>query len=86
MSAADWGIIIFGTPVAISVVAFIVHRLRQKKNDPRPPPKVEVVPVKDYGEQHVAPRPPVLAVELYPVLDPGDQVLKVGPLIKQPRG
>jgi len=90
LSARDWGIIIFGTPVAISVVAFIVRWLKrdkEKENDRRPPPKIDVAPVKDYGEQHVAPRPPALAVELCPVLDPGDQALdKVGPLIEQRGG
>jgi hypothetical protein len=67
-------------------VAFIVHLLK-KKIYPQPPPKIEIVSVKDYGEQHVAPRPPALAVELYAVLDPGVQVLaKVGPLRDQRAG
>ena len=69
---------------ALVVVAFIVWRLRrqkEKKNHLRHPTKAEVVPVMDYGAQHVIPRPPVLAVELCPVLDPGNQTLdKVGPL------
>jgi hypothetical protein len=72
---------------ALVVVAFIVWRLKrekEKKNDRRPPTKAEVVPVKDYGEQYVIPRPPVLAVALCPVLDPGNQTLdKVGPLVEQ---
>ncbi len=83
-------VIVLGALAAISVVAFIVRRFKrnkEKKNDPRPPPKVEVVPVKDYGEQHVAPSPPVFAVELCPVLDPGDQALeKIGPLVEQRGG
>jgi hypothetical protein len=72
----------------IGVVAFVVHRSKrdEKKENDRLP-KVEVATVKDYGEQHVAPRAPVLAVELYPVLDPGDQALdKVDPLIGQRGG
>jgi hypothetical protein len=52
-----------------------------------PLPKIEVVPVKDYGEQYVAPRPLVFAVELSPVIDPGYQELdKVGPLVEQQGG
>jgi hypothetical protein len=86
LSAAHLNIIIFGTPVAISVVAFMVHLLK-KKIDPRPPPKIEIVSVKDYGEQHVAPGPAALALELCAVLDPGDQALaKVGPLREQRGG
>jgi hypothetical protein len=86
LSAAHLNIIIFSTPVAISVVAFIVHLLK-KKIDPRPPPKIEIVSVKDYGEQHVAPGPAALALELCAVLDPGDQALaKVGPLREQRGG
>jgi hypothetical protein len=82
LSDADW-VKILGTLVAFGVVAFIVHSLKR-------PPKVEVVSVKDkdyYGEQHVAPSQLVLAVELCPVLDPGDQELdKVGPLVEQRGG
>jgi PASTA domain len=75
--------IILGALVASGVVALIVS----KWYDGRRHPKVEVLPVKDYGEQHVAPRPPALAVELYPVLDPGDQALdKVDHLIEQRGG
>jgi len=50
---SPWAIIL-GALVAIGVVAFIVYWLKR-------PLKVEVVPVKDYGEQHVAPSPPVPA-------------------------
>jgi hypothetical protein len=77
--------IILGALVAIGVVALIVHWL--KWHGRRRLPKVAVVPVKDkdyYGEQYVAPSSFVLAVELCPVLDPGDQALdKVGPLVEQ---
>jgi hypothetical protein len=45
------------------------------------------VPVKDDGEQHVAPRPLVFTVELCPVIDLGDQELdKVGRLVEQRGG
>ena len=75
--------VILGALVAIGVVALIVHW--SKRYDGRRLPKVAVVPVKDkdyYGEQYVTPSPLVLAVELCPVLDPGDQALdKVGPLV-----
>jgi hypothetical protein len=77
--------IILGALVALGVVALIVHLLRRYRRWRHP--KVEAVPVKDkdyYGEQYVAPSPFVLAVELCPVLDPGDQALdKVGPLVEQ---
>ncbi|PYJ88684.1 MAG: hypothetical protein DME71_12305, partial [Verrucomicrobia bacterium] len=86
-------VIILRLLVAIGVVAFIVYivywlkREERKKKYRRPAPKVEVVPVKDYGEQHVIPRPPRLAVELCPVLDAGNQALdKVSPLAEQRGG
>jgi hypothetical protein len=76
--------------VASGVVAFIatiLFRRRRRKITDAPPPKVEVVPVKDYGEQQVAPSSLVLVVELCPVVDPGDQELdKVGPLVEQRGG
>ena len=80
--------IILGALVAIGVVALIVRWSRRYGR--QPPPKVEVVPVKDkdyYGEQYVAPSPLVLTVKLCPVLDQGDQALdKVGPLVEQRGG
>ena len=83
-------VIILGLLVAIGVVAFIVYWLKREEREKkyrRPPPKVEVVPVKDYGEQHVIPKPPRLAVELCPVLDAGNQALdKVSPLAEQRGG
>src|SRR5262249_18139915 len=57
----------------IWITAVQIRRTRKKNG--RLPPKIELVPFKDYGEQHVAPRPPALAVELCAVLDPGDQAL-----------
>jgi hypothetical protein len=75
---------VFGALAAILVVAFIATKLAR-----RPPPKIKLVPFKDYGEQHVAssPGPLVFALELCPVLDLGNQELdKVGPLVAQGEG
>jgi len=54
------------------VIAIIVYLLR---------PKVRLVPVKDNGEQRVTDLP-MLGLELYPVLDRGDQELQeIVPLV-----
>jgi hypothetical protein len=77
--------IILGALGAIAAVALIVHLYNRWHL-----PRVAVVPVKDkdyYGEQYVAPSSFVLAVELCPVLDSGNQALdKVGPLVDQRGG
>jgi hypothetical protein len=59
--------------VAVTVVVYLLVR----------GPKIELVPSKDDGEQQiVSPVPLPFALELCPVLDPGDQKLeKVGPLV-----
>jgi len=76
-------VVTLGALASIPVLAFIAAKLFRWQF-----PKIKVMPFKDHGEQHIEPPGAlVFALELYPVLDLGDQELeKVGPLVSEGGG